>query len=134
MGMLQEFREFAVKGNMIDLAVGVVVGGAFGKIVSSLVGDIIMPPIGIAVGGVDFKNLKAILKPGEGDVPPVTLNYGAFFQTIFDFLIIAVALFVVVKAINSLRRTEEAAPPPPAPPSNEAVLLTEIRDLLKVRG
>jgi large conductance mechanosensitive channel len=134
MGVIQEFREFAVKGNMIDLAVGVVVGGAFGKIVSSLVGDIIMPPIGIAVGGVDFKNLKMVLKPGEGDVPPVTLNYGAFFQTIFDFLIIAVALFVVVKGINSLRRTEEAAPPPPAPPSNEEVLLADIRDLLRSRA
>jgi large conductance mechanosensitive channel len=134
MGVLQEFREFAVKGNMIDLAVGVVVGGAFGKIVSSLVGDIIMPPIGLAVGGVDFKNLKMVLKPGEGDAPPVSLNYGAFLQTIFDFLIVAVALFVVVKAINSLRRTEEAAPPPPAPPSNEEVLLADIRDLLRSRA
>lgn len=136
MGMLTEFREFAMRGNVLDMAVGVVMGGAFGKIVSSVVSDVIMPPIGLLVGGVNFTDLKLTLKDaavgaaGEA-IPAVTLNYGNFIQTIFDFTIIAFAIFIMVKAINSFhkKKTEEPAPAPT--PSKEEVLLTEIRDLLK---
>jgi large conductance mechanosensitive channel len=129
MGMMQEFKEFAIKGNVIDLAVGVIVGAAFGKIVSSFVADIVMPPIGIMVGGVDFSKLAVTLKEKVGDVPAVTLNYGNFLQTMVDFTIIAFAIFMVVKLINGLKKAEAAAAPPP--PSNEEILLQEIRDLLK---
>jgi large conductance mechanosensitive channel len=129
MGMMQEFKEFAIKGNVIDLAVGVIVGAAFGKIVSSFVADIVMPPIGIMVGGVDFSKLAVTLKEKVGDVPAVTLNYGSFLQTMVDFTIIAFAIFMVVKLINGLKKAEAAAAPPP--PSNEEILLQEIRDLLK---
>jgi large conductance mechanosensitive channel len=138
MSIVKEFREFAVKGNVVDLAVGVVIGAAFGKIVSSLVADLIMPPIGLVVGGVNFTNLKLVMKEGfkdaaGKDVAAVTLNYGSFLQTIFDFLIIAVAIFALVKLINRLKRAE-AAPPPPAPVvSREVELLTEIRDALVKR-
>jgi large conductance mechanosensitive channel len=128
MGMLQEFKTFAVKGNMIDMAVGIIIGAAFGKIVSSLVGDVIMPPIGVLLGGVDFTNLSVILKEAVDKVPAVTLNYGKFIQTIIDFLIISFCIFVMVKGINTLKRKEEEAP---AEPPKEEVLLTEIRDLLK---
>ncbi|MGD9600237.1 MAG: large-conductance mechanosensitive channel protein MscL [Gammaproteobacteria bacterium] len=131
MGMMQEFKEFAMRGNVVDLAVGVVIGGAFGKIVSSVVADVIMPPIGLLSGGVNFTDLKLVLKEGMGDVPPVTLNYGSFLQTCLDFIIIAFAIFMLVKAMNSMKKAEAAAPPPP-PPAQE-VLLTEIRDLLKNR-
>jgi len=127
--MMQEFKDFAMRGNVVDLAVGVVIGGAFGKIVSSVVADVIMPPIGLLTGGVNFTDLKMVLKEGVGDVPPVTLNYGSFLQTCFDFMIIAFAIFMLVKAMNSMKKAEEAAPPPP-PPATE-VLLGEIRDLLK---
>jgi large conductance mechanosensitive channel len=131
MGMLKEFKEFAVKGNMVDLAVAVVIGGAFGKIVTSLVNDVIMPPIGLLMGGVDFSNLKIMLQAAEGDVPAVTLNYGAWINTLIDFLIVALVIFVVIKAINSMKKKEVAPPPPPPPgPSKEEVLLTEIRDIL----
>ena len=123
MGMMQEFREFAVKGNAVDMAVGIITGAAFGKIVSSVVDDVVMPPIGLMLGGVDFSDLKLTLKDAVGDVPAVTLNWGMF-------AIIAFAVFLLVKAINSLKKKEEAAPA--APPAQE-VLLTEIRDLLKSR-
>ncbi len=135
MGMMKEFREFAMRGNVIDMAVGVVMGGAFGKIVSSVVSDVIMPPIGLLVGGVNFTDLKIIMKEATVDaagaaIPAVTLNYGNFLQTIFDFIIIAFAIFLFIKGINSFRKKQEAAPAPPAP-SREEELLTEIRDLLK---
>lgn len=131
MGMLQEFREFAVKGNAVDMAVGIITGAAFGKIVSSIVDDVVMPPIGLILGGVNFSDLKLVLKDAVGDVPAVTLNWGEFIQTCLDFVIVAFAVFMLVKAINTLKRNQEAAPPP-APPADVA-LLTEIRDLLKHR-
>lgn len=133
MGMLQEFKEFAMRGSVVDLAVGVVIGAAFGKIVSSVVADVIMPPIGLLMGGVDFTDLKIVLKEAVGETPAVTLNYGSFVQTCVDFLIIAVAIFLLVKAMNTLKRREEAAPAAPPPPPQSEVLLTEIRDLLKNR-
>ena len=136
MGMVTEFKEFAMRGNVVDLAVGVVIGAAFGKIVASLVNDIIMPMVGYAVGGVNFNELAFELKPASVDaagaeVAAVLVKYGAFIQTIVDFLIIAFAIFVAVKVINSLKRKEEAAPAAPAEPSEEVKLLTEIRDALK---
>lgn len=133
MGFLKEFREFAVKGNVVDLAVGVVIGGAFGKIVSSLVADLVMPPLGLMLGGVNFAHLKKVLKEAEGTTPAVTLNYGQFMQSVFDFVIVAFAIFAMIKVMNRLKREEAAAPPAPAappPPSAEEKLLTEIRDLL----
>jgi large conductance mechanosensitive channel len=130
MGMLKEFKEFAVKGNMVDLAVAVVIGGAFGKIVTSLVNDVIMPPIGLLLGGVDFAKLKIILKAAEGDIPAVTMNYGAWINTLIDFVIVALVIFLVIKALNSLKKKEATAPPPPPGPTKEETLLTEIRDLL----
>lgn len=131
MGLLKEFKEFAVKGNMVDMAVGIIIGGAFGKIVSSLVKDIIMPPLGIAIGGVNFGDLAVVLQEASEGVEAVTINYGAFMQTVVDFLIVALAIFVAVKVINSLKKKEEEAPSAPPKPSNEEVLLGEIRDLLK---
>jgi large conductance mechanosensitive channel len=130
MSVLQEFKTFAMRGNVVDLAVGVVIGAAFGKIVSSFVEDVVMPVLGVIIGGVDFKHLGFVLKAAEGEVAAVTLNYGKFIQTIFDFVIIAFAIFMAVKAINSLKKREEAAP---AAPPADVVLLTEIRDLLKPR-
>ena len=133
MSILKEFREFAVKGNVVDLAVGVIIGGAFGKIVSSLVNDIIMPPIGLIIGGVDFKDLAVVLKNAQNGTEAVTLKYGAFIQNVFDFLIIAIAVFAMVKIINNLKRTPEPTPEPEKVPelTAEQKLLTEIRDLLK---
>lgn len=131
MSMMSEFREFAMRGNVVDMAVGIVIGGAFGKIVSSFVNDVLMPPIGIAVGGVDFSSLAMTLKEASGDVAAVTLNYGSFIQTVVDFLIIAFAIFMVIKAMNSMKKKEEEAPAAPPKPSAEETLLTEIRDLLK---
>lgn len=131
MGFMQEFKEFAVKGNVIDMAVGVVIGGAFGKIVSSLVGDVIMPAVGVLTGGVDFKNLKLVLKEASEGVEAVTINYGVFIQSIIDFLIIAFCIFVVIKMINKLKREQPAKEPSPAEPSEDIKLLSEIRDLLK---
>lgn len=138
--LVKEFKEFAVKGNAVDMAVGVIIGGAFGKIVSSIVNDIIMPPIGWLIGGVNFSDLKATLPavkiPGSGEMPPATINYGMFLQTIIDFVIIAFCVFLLVKGINKLTRKKEekpAAPPAPPEPSNEEKLLMEIRDLLKER-
>jgi len=129
--MVQEFKEFAMRGNVVDLAVGVVIGGAFGKIVSSVVADVIMPPIGLMMGGVDFSDLKVVLKDAVGEVPAVTLNYGSFIQTCVDFLIVAFAIFMLIKALNSMQRKKEEVPAAPPPP--QEVLLTEIRDLLKSR-
>lgn len=128
MGMLKEFREFAVKGNVTDMAVGIIIGAAFGKIVSSLVADMIMPPLGILLGGVNFTSLKLTLREVS---PPVTVNYGAFIQAVFDFTIVAFAMFLLVKGINQLKRREEQVPASPAKPPNQELLLAEIRDLLK---
>ena len=130
MSITKEFREFAMRGNVIDLAVGVVIGGAFGKIVSSLVGDVVMPVLGKAVGGVSFEELGTKLGTGP-DGADIVLKWGAFLQTIFDFLVIALALFFAIKAINRLKRPEPAAPAAPPPPPRNEVLLEEIRDLLK---
>lgn len=142
--MLKEFKEFAMRGNVVDMAVGIIIGAAFGTIVKSLVSDVIMPPIGLALGNVDFSNLFTVLKEG---VPPgpyaaladaqqagaVTINYGLFINTIISFLIVAFAVFILIKAINNMKRKEEQAPEAPPEPSNEEKLLTEIRDLLKQR-
>lgn len=130
MSFFKEFRDFAMRGNVVDLAVGVIIGAAFGKIVSSLVANIIMPPLGLLIGGVDFKQFKWILKPGQGDVPPVVMEYGIFLQNIFDFIIIAFAIFIAIKLMNKLHKKKEVEKPA-AKPSAEATLLTEIRDLLK---
>ncbi|HET6592910.1 MAG TPA: large-conductance mechanosensitive channel protein MscL [Xanthomonadales bacterium] len=131
MSMMSEFKAFAMRGNVVDMAVGIVIGGAFGKIVSSFVNDVLMPPIGMAVGGVDFTSLALTLKEASGDVAAVTLNYGSFIQTVIDFIIIAFAIFMVIKAMNSMKKKEEQAPAAPPKPSAEETLLTEIRDLLK---
>ncbi len=128
MSILSEFREFAVKGNVVDMAVGVIIGGAFGKIVSSFVSDVVMPPLGVITGGVNFTNLEWVIQAAEGEAPAVSLKYGLFLQNVFDFLIIAIVIFTMVRLINKLRRTQEEAPPEP---SAEEKLLTEIRDLLK---
>lgn len=133
MGMLQEFKEFAIKGNVVDMAVGLIVGASFGKIVSSFVADVIMPPIGVLIGGVDFTKLAITIKEASGDIPAVTLKYGSFIQTVVDFTIIAFVIFMVIKLINKLKRAEAAAPAPAPEPSKEELLLTEIRDLLKAR-
>ena len=134
MKMVDEFKAFAMKGNVTDMAVGIIIGAAFGKIVASIVGDIIMPPLGLLIGGVNFTDLKVILKAATEANPAVTWNYGNFLQVTFDFLIVAFAVFMVIKAMNSAKKKEEAKPEAPAappPPSKEEVLLTEIRDLLK---
>ena len=135
MGMLSEFKSFAMKGNVVDMAVGVVIGGAFGKIVTSFTNDILMPPIGVMLGGVDFSELKLMLKDAIGETAAVSINYGTFLNVILDFLIIAFAIFLVVKAMNAAmtatKKKEEAAPAPV--PSKEEVLLTEIRDALRNR-
>ncbi|MBK0097613.1 large-conductance mechanosensitive channel protein MscL [Erwinia sp. S63] len=130
MSLFKEFRDFAMRGNVVDLAVGVIIGAAFGKIVSSLVANIIMPPLGLLIGGVDFKQFKWVLKPAEGDIPAVVMEYGNFIQTIFDFVIVAFAIFMAIKLMNKLYQKKEVEKPA-AKPTNEEVLLTEIRDLLK---
>ena len=143
MSMIKEFKEFAMRGNVVDMAVGVVIGGAFGKITTSMVNDIIMPPIGLAMSGINFADLKLTIKEGAAAtldasgkvlteaIPAVTLNYGAFINTVIDFTIVAFALFIVIKAMNKLKKKEAAAPAAPAAPPADVVLLTEIRDLLK---
>ncbi|MCM1028798.1 MAG: large-conductance mechanosensitive channel protein MscL [Pseudoflavonifractor sp.] len=138
MAFLKEFKEFAMKGNVVDMAVGVIIGAAFGKIVSSLVDDIIMPLVGVATGGMDFTDLKWVIQKGvmDGETviqPEVTMNYGAWIQTIVDFLIVAFCIFVMIKFMNNLRKKKETEPEPEAPaePTREEQLLTEIRDLLK---
>ena len=131
MGMMQEFKTFAMRGNVVDMAVGIIIGGAFGKIVSSFVADVIMPPIGLLIGGVDFSNLAITIKQAVGEAPAVTVKYGVFIQTVLDFLIVAFAIFMVIKGMNSLKKKEEEAPAAPPEPPKEEILLTEIRDLLK---
>jgi large conductance mechanosensitive channel len=137
MGMLGEFKEFAMKGNVVDMAVGIIIGGAFGKIVSSFVADIIMPPIGMLIGGVDFSNLFLSLKGNYETLEQATeagapiIKYGQFTQTVFDFLIIAFAIFMVVRAMNAAKKKEETAPAAPAAPPEDIQLLREIRDALK---
>ncbi|TFH93821.1 large-conductance mechanosensitive channel protein MscL, partial [Porphyromonas levii] len=130
------FKEFVNRGNVVDMAVGIVVGGAFGKIVTSFVNDVLMPPLGLLLGGVDFKDMKWVLQPGTLDeagemVGEVALNYGMFIQSVIDFLLIALAIFSVIKAMNKLKRKQEEAPPAPAAKPDDVVLLEEIRDLLK---
>jgi large conductance mechanosensitive channel len=136
MKLVQEFKQFALRGNVVDMAVGIIIGGAFGKIVSSLVNDVLMPPLGVLIGGVNFPELKATIKQAAVDaagqaVPAVTINYGSFVQTTIDFLLIAIAIFLMIKAMNSMKKKEEAAPSAPPVPTKEETLLTEIRDLLK---
>ena len=130
MSFASEFKDFAMKGNVVDMAVGIIIGAAFGKIVASFVADVLMPPIGLALGGVNFTDLALVLKESVGDAPAVSVLYGKFIQTIIDFLIIAMAVFVGVKAMNSMKKKEEAMPAEPAPPPKQEVLLEEIRDLL----
>ncbi|AWH88494.1 large-conductance mechanosensitive channel protein MscL [Limnobaculum parvum] len=129
MSLLKEFREFAMRGNVVDLAVGVIIGAAFGKIVSSLVSDIIMPPLGLLIGGIDFKQFEWVLRTAQGDTPAVVMHYGAFIQNIFDFIIVAFAIFMAIKLMNKVRR--EQPPAAPAAPTTEEKLLTDIRDILK---
>jgi large conductance mechanosensitive channel len=131
MGFVKEFKDFAMRGNVVDMAVGIVIGAAFGKIVSSFVNDVLMPPLGVMLGGMDFSSLKVIIKEAAGDVEAVTINYGAFIQTAVDFLIVAFAIFLVIKGMNSMKKKKEEAPAAPPEPSKEEKLLTEIRDLLK---
>jgi large conductance mechanosensitive channel len=134
MKLADEFKAFAMKGNVVDMAVGIIIGAAFGKIVSSIVSDIIMPPIGLLIGGVNFTDLKVVLKAATDAAPAVTWNYGNFIQVVFDFMIVAFAVFMVIKAMNAAKKKEEAAPAAPAAPpapTKEEVLLGEIRDLLK---
>jgi len=140
MGMVKEFREFAVKGNVVDMAVGIIIGGAFGTIVKSLVADVIMPPIGLLLGGVNFSNLFVVL--GEGtyesldaakEAGAATINYGVFFNNVMSFVIVAFAVFMMIRSINSMKRKDEAEPTPPPGPSAEEKVLTEIRDLMKQR-
>ena len=131
MKWLQEFKTFAVRGNVVDMAVGIVIGAAFGKIVSSFVADVIMPPIGLLIGGVDFSKLVITIKKATETTSAVTLNYGNFIQTVIDFVIIAFAIFMLVKGINTLKRNEAAKPSEPPLPSPEITLLTDIRDILR---
>ncbi len=139
MGMMKEFKDFAMRGNVMDMAIGIILGGAFGKIVSSFVSDVIMPPIGYLMGGVDFSNLAFTVQEavpaseGKEAVAAVTLNYGAFANTVIDFLIVAFAIFMAVKLMNAAKKKEEEAPKPPEP-SKEEVLLAEIRDVLKSKA
>jgi large conductance mechanosensitive channel len=133
MSMMKEFKEFAMRGNVVDMAVGIIIGASFGKIVSSLVNDVIMPPIGILLGGVDFSDLMITLKNAVGETPAVVLKYGVFINTVIDFVIVAFAIFLVIKGMNSLKKKQEEAPAAPPAPSKEEQLLTEIRDVLKSR-
>ncbi len=131
MSMMKEFKQFAMRGNVVDLAVAVIIGGAFGKIVASFVADVLMPPIGLLLGGADFTDLFITLKEAQGEIAAVTINYGAFIQNVVDFLIIAFVIFMMIKGLNSMKKKEEAAPAAPPAPTKEEQLLTEIRDLLK---
>jgi len=132
MRIISEFKAFAMKGNVTDMAVGIIIGAAFGKIVSSMVNDIIMPPLGLLIGGVNFTDLKFVMKAAVDGKPAVTLNYGNFLQVVFDFMIVAFAVFMVIKAINAAKQKQEAATPTtPTAPTKDQELLTEIRDLLK---
>jgi large conductance mechanosensitive channel len=128
MSIVKEFKDFAVKGNVVDMAVGIIIGAAFGKIVTSVVGDVIMPPIGLLIGGVDFSDLAVTLKAAEGTSAAVVISYGKFLQTVLDFTIVAFAIFMVIKVLNKIKAKADAAPAAQTP---EEVLLTEIRDLLR---
>lgn len=131
MGMMKEFKAFAMRGNVMDMAVGIIIGAAFGKIIASLVADVIMPPIGLIVGGVNFTDLSLVLREAAGETAAVTLNYGVFLQTLLDFIIIAFAIFLMVKGMNRLSRKKAEEPAAPPAPSKEELLLGEIRDILK---
>ena len=131
MGMISEFKEFAMKGSVVDMAVGIIIGGGFGKIVASFVADVLMPPVGLAMGGVNFTDLAVVLQKAVGDKPAVLLKWGSFLQTVIDFIIVAFCIFMVVKAMNSAKKEEAAADPEPEAPPKQEVLLEEIRDLLK---
>lgn len=136
MSMLKEFKAFAIKGNVVDMAVGIIIGAAFGKIVSSVVEDVIMPPLGLLIGGVNFSDLAITLQEATNGAAAVSLRYGKFLQTTFDFMIVAFAIFVAIKVINTMRKREEAVPTMPATPplpSAQEVLLAEIRDLLRAK-
>jgi large conductance mechanosensitive channel len=133
MKMLQEFKQFAMRGNVMDMAIGIIIGAAFGKIISSVVGDVIMPPIGLLLGGVDFSNLSITLKAGGEGVEPVRLKYGVFINTVIDFMIIAFAIFMVVKGINAMKKKEAEKPAVPPAPTKSEVLLEEIRNELRKR-
>jgi len=132
MKLLNEFKEFAIKGNVVDLAVGVIIGAAFGKIVSSFVADVVMPPLGLLTGGVDFKQLAWELRPAAGKTPAIVLTYGAFLQNVFDFFLVAIAIFAMVQVISKLKHKEAAAAPPAEPPKQE-VLLEQIRDAIRAQ-
>lgn len=137
MSFFKEFKEFALRGNVIDMAVGIVIGAAFGKITTSLVENVIMPPIGVLISGINFKNLALTVKAASGDAPAVVIKYGEFVNVLLEFIIIAFAIFAVIKFINKLQRKEDAAPPPPPPPpepTKEELLLVEIRDILKTKA
>ena len=131
MKILKEFQQFAMRGNVVDMAVGIIIGAAFGKIITSLVEDIIMPPIGYLMGGMDFNNLKLIIKEATEKAPIVAIKYGAFINVIINFTIVAFAMFILIRAMNTLKKKEEAAPSEPSRPTNEELLLAEIRDILK---
>jgi large conductance mechanosensitive channel len=131
MSIIKEFKDFAMRGNVVDMAVGIIIGSAIGKIVTSLVNDLIMPPIGLLLGGVDFTSFAVTLKAAAGDTPAVAIHYGTFINVIVDFLIVVLVLFMVIKLMNTLRPKKEPVPLPPEKPSREELLLTEIRDLLK---
>ncbi len=131
MKFFHEFKSFAMKGNVVDMAVGIIIGAAFGKIVTSLVNDVLMPPIGLLVGGIDFGRLAITIKQATETSPAVVIKYGVFINTVIDFIIVAWAIFIVVKGMNSLKKKEELAPAAPPKPSDEVVLLSEIRDILK---
>jgi large conductance mechanosensitive channel len=133
MSLLQEFKTFAIRGNVVDMAVGIIIGAAFGKIVSSLVADVVLPPLGMLIGGVNFTELAVTLRSASADTPAVVLGYGKFLQAALDFVIVAFAVFLLVKGINSLRKKAEETPTAPPTPSREELLLAEIRDLLKAR-
>lgn len=133
MSVLKELKDFMMRGNVVDMAVGIIIGGAFGKIVTSFVNDVIMPPIGLLLGGMNFSDMKLVLKAAVGETPEVSINYGAFIQTVLDFVVIATVIFFAIKGMNSLYKKKEEVPAPAAP-TNEEVLLTEIRDLLKEKN
>jgi large conductance mechanosensitive channel len=134
MGFAKEFKTFAMRGNVMDIAIGIVIGAAFGKIVTSLVNDVIMPPVGVLLGGIDFSRLAVTLRAAEAGAPAVMLKYGLFINTIIDFLIVAFAIFMVMKAMNALKRKQEEAPAAPPPPPIQEMLLRDIRDILRSKG
>jgi large conductance mechanosensitive channel len=134
MGILHEFKTFAMRGNVLDMAVGIIIGAAFGKIVSSLVADVIMPPLGMIIGGVDFSALSLTLRAASESNPEVVLRYGTFLQQVFDFTMVAFAIFLLIKAVNRFKAKQEAAPAEPAKPPAQEMLLAEIRDLLQKKA